>query len=236
MTKAALLLVTLGVAAGALAAPPAAFAGGTGATAGTVANSGTAATAAPSLSAITLSATDVLGGTPVTGTATLSASAPAGGVVVALSSDNPAAATVPAGVTVPAGSLSASFPVTTLTVPNPQSALIIGTAGGVTTYAIITVRTPSTFSSGSISVLAAGSGRGSVTSQPAGITCNYNSGTSTGVCTASFPVGTVVRLSASAAAGSKFLGWRGTPGCGDPSRITVALGTNITCQPGFALK
>ena len=126
MTKAALLLVTLGVAVGALAAPPAAFAGGTGATAGTVASSGTAATAAPSLSAITLSATDVLGGTSVTGTATLSASAPAGGVVVALSSDNPAAATVPAGVTVPAGSLSASFPVTTLTVPNPQSALIIG--------------------------------------------------------------------------------------------------------------
>jgi len=98
------------------------------------------------------------------------------------------------------------------------------------------VRTPSTFSSGSISVLAAGSGRGSVTSQPAGITCNYNSGTSTGVCTASFPVGTVVRLSATAAAGSKFQGWRGTPGCGDPSRITVARGTNITCQPGFALK
>ena len=230
MRKAALLLVTVGVAVGALGAPPAAFAGGTGATSGVVAS------ATPALSSITLSATDVLGGTPVTGTATLSSSAPAGGVLVALSSDNPAAATVPDGVTVPAGSLRATFPVTTLTVPNPQSALIIGTAGGVTAYGIVTVRTASTFSTGSISVLSAGSGGGTVNSQPAGISCTYNAGTSTGVCTASFPVGTVVQLSAQAAAGSKFQGWRGTPGCNDPSRITVARGTNITCQPGFALK
>ena len=230
MKKAALLFATLGVAVGALAAPPAAFAGGTGASSGTVAS------ASPTLSSIALSATDVLGGTPVTGTATLTASAPSGGLVVALSSDNPAAATVPASVTVPAGSLSATFAVTTLTVPNPQSALIIGTAGGVTTYAIITVRTPSTFSTGSISVLSAGSGGGTVTSQPTGISCTYVSGTSTGVCTASFAAGTVVQLSAQAAGGSKFQGWRGTPGCSDPSRITVARGTNITCQPGFTLK
>ena len=218
MKKAALLFATLGVAVGALAAPPAAFAGGTGASSGTVAS------ASPTLSSIALSATDVLGGTPVTGTATLTASAPSGGLVVALSSDNPA------------GSLSATFAVTTLTVPNPQSALIIGTAGGVTTYAIITVRTPSTFSTGSISVLPAGSGGGTVTSQPTGISCTYVSGTSTGVCTASFAAGTVVQLSAQAAGGSKFQGWRGTPGCSDPSRITVARGTNITCQPGFTLK
>ena len=230
MKKAARLFVTFGVAAGVLAASPAASAGRTGASSGTVAS------AAPSLSSITLSATDVLGGTPVTGTAALSASAPSGGLVVMLSSDNPTAATVPTSVTVPSGSLSATFPVTTLTVPNPQSALIIGTAGGVTTYAIVTVRTPSTFSTGSISVLSAGSGGGTVTSQPTGISCTYNAGTSTGVCTASFAAGTVVQLSAQAAGGSKFQGWRGTPGCGDPSRITVARGTNITCQPGFTLK
>lgn len=230
MKKAALLLMTVGVAVVALAAPPAAFAGGTGTSPGTVAS------ASPSLSSITLSATDVLGGTPVTGTATLSASAPSGGLVVTLSSDNLAAATVPASLTVPAGSLSATFPVTTLTVPNPQSALIIGTAGGVTTYGIITVRTPSTFSTGSLSVLSAGSGGGTVTSQPTGISCTYNAGTSTGVCTASFAAGTVVQLSAQAASGSKFQGWRGTPGCSDPSRITIARGTNITCQPGFTLK
>jgi hypothetical protein len=230
MKRAALLTVMTGVAVGALAVPPAAFAGGKGPTSGTVAS------AAPTLSSITLSATDVLGGTPVTGTATLASSAPPGGMAVALSSDNPAAATVPAMVTVPSGSRSASFPVTTFTVPNPQSALIIGTAGGVTAYGIVTVRTPSTFTTGSISVLSAGSGGGTVTSQPAGIRCTYDAGTSTGACTATFPVGTVVRLSAQAATGSKFQGWRGTPGCSDPSRITVARGTNITCQPGFAVK
>jgi len=224
MKRSALLLVTLALAVGGLAAPPAALAGGT------------PSAAAPALSSITLSATDVVGGTPVTGTATLSASAPAGGLVVALSSDDPAAATVPAGVTVPAGSRSASFPVTTLTVPNPQSALIIGSAGGATTYAIITVRTASGSLTGSISVLAAGSGGGTVTSQPAGIRCTYRAGSSTGVCTTSFAAGTVVRLSAQAAPGSAFQGWRGTPGCGDPSRITVARGTTITCQPGFTLR
>ena len=231
MRRTPILLMTLAVATSALATVPPAYAQGRG---GPTSNA--VAIAAPALSSITLSATGVLGGTAVTGTATISASAPAGGLVVALSSDNPTAATVPPGVTVPAGALSATFPVTTLTVPNPQSALIIGTAGGVTTYAIVTVYTPSTFSTGSVSVLAAGSGAGTVTSQPAGITCAYNAGTSTGVCSASFAVGTVVRLSARSAAGSKFQGWRGTPGCGDPSRITVSRASDIVCQPGSALK
>jgi hypothetical protein len=229
LNKSALTLVVLAMTAGALVAPSAALAGGKGSTSGTVA-SGPAA-----LSSITVSPNDVLGGTPVTGTATLTAPAPTGGLAVALSSDDPAAATVPTGVLVPAGARSATFPVTTLVVPNPQSSLIIGSAGTVTTYGIVTVRTASTFSSGSISVLSAGSGGGTVTSQPAGIACTYNAGTSTGVCGASFPVGTVVRLSAAAAAGSKFQGWRGTPGCGDPSKVTVARGTNITCQPGFTI-
>lgn len=231
MRKAPLLLITLAVAMGSLPTGPPAYAQGGG---GSV--SGTVVAAAPTLSSISLSPKDVVGGTAVTGAATISAAAPAGGLVVALSSDNPTAATVPPSVTVPAGALQGTFPVTTLTVPNPQSSLIIGTAGGVTTYAIVTVYTPSTFSTGSVSVLAGGNGSGTVTSQPSGITCAYNAGTSTGVCSASFAVGTVVRLTAKEAAGSKFLGWRGTPGCGDPSRITVARGTDIVCQPGFALK
>ncbi|MEO5851196.1 MAG: hypothetical protein ABIQ15_01665 [Nocardioides sp.] len=194
------------------------------------------AAVAPGLASVTLTATDVVGGTPVGGTVTLTAAAPSGGTLVDLSSDNPAVATVPAGVTVPAGATAASFQVTTYPVTNSQSALIIGTAGGVTTYAIVTVRTQSSFSNGSISVLAAGSGRGTVTSEPAGINCAYDAGSSSGTCSAFFPAGTVVRLTARAGAGSKFQGWRGTPGCGDPSRITVARGTTITCQPGFTLR
>jgi hypothetical protein len=194
------------------------------------------ALAAPALQTVKVNPTDVLGGDPATGTVTLNASAPAGGFAVALSSDNPSAATVPASVTVPAGANSATFPVTTFVVPNPQSALIIGTGGGVTTYAIITAWTPSTFNRGSISILPGGNGSGTVTSQPAGINCTIIAGNGSGTCTASFAVGTVVRLTARAANGSSFQGFRGLPGCADASRITVARGTNIVCQPGFKAK
>ena len=68
---------------------------------------------APPLVALTLSQTTVVGGTPVTATVSLTSSAPAGSVVVWLSSDNPTAATVPPSVTVPAGATAATFTVTT---------------------------------------------------------------------------------------------------------------------------
>jgi len=191
------------------------------------------------LSTLSVSPTDVVGGDPATGTVTLSAAAPAGGVVVALSSDNPAAATVPASVTVPAGATSATFPVATNSVPNAQSAVIIGTVGGdfgTERHAIITVWDPFHFANGSIAIVPGGNGSGRITSQPAGIDCTITLGNGSGACTAFFPAGTVVRLDARAANGSRFQGWRGLPGCGDPAKITVARGTTITCQPGFALK
>jgi YVTN family beta-propeller protein len=56
-----------------------------------------------------------------------------------------------------------------------------------------------------LAVLLAGSGSGTVTSNPAGIDCDVSS------CIASFAVGTKVRLSASAASGSQFFLWSG--GC-----------------------
>jgi YVTN family beta-propeller protein len=54
-----------------------------------------------------------------------------------------------------------------------------------------------------LAVLMAGSGSGTVTSNPAGIDCGTSS------CIASFAVGTPVSLSASAASGSQFSGWSG---------------------------
>jgi hypothetical protein len=191
---------------------------------------------APALSTVAVNPTDVVGGTPATGTVTLTASAPAGGVQVALSSDNTVAATVPASVTVPAGSTSASFPITTNTIGNPQSALIIGTAAGVTTYGIITVWTPFLFANGSISILPGGGGSGRVTSQPAGIDCTITRGNGSGACSVFFPVGTVVRLDARPASDSKFVGFRATPGCFDASRVTVSRGALISCQVGFVLR
>ena len=194
------------------------------------------ALAAPALSTVKVSPTDVVGGDPATGTVTLTAPAGAGGFSVALSSDNTTAATVPPSVTVPGGATSANFPVSTNTVSNSQSALIIGTAGGVTAYAIITAWTPFAYANGSIAIVPGGNGSGRVTSQPAGIDCTITFGNGSGACWAFYPVGTVVRLDARPADNSKFVGWRGLPGCFDPSKISVARGTTINCQPGFVLR
>jgi hypothetical protein len=191
---------------------------------------------APALSKVTINPSEVIGGSSSTGTVTLNAAAPAGGIQVPLTSDDPAAATVPATVTVPAGSSSASFPITTNVVPNPQSSLIIGTAGGVTTYGIITVYTPFAFANGSISIIRGGTGNGEITSQPAGIDCILSNGSDSGTCGAWFPVGTVVRLDVRPASDSSFVGWRPTPGCADPSKITVTRDAFISCQVGLVLK
>jgi len=97
--------------------------------------------------------------------------------------------------------------------------------------------TPTTTgSTGSISIVPGGGGSGTITSQPAGINCVITLGNGAGTCSAFFPAGTVVRLDARPADDSRFQGWRGLPGCSDPSKITVFADTNINCQPGFALR
>jgi hypothetical protein len=192
-------------------------------------------TSTAALSAVSVDPTEVIGGNTSTGTVRLTSAAPAGGFAVSLSSDNVSAATVPAGVTVPAGASSATFAVSTNQV-NAQSAMILGTAGGLTKYAIITVWDEFHYNHGSISIVPGGNGSGVITSQPAGINCTITNGNGSGTCSSFFLTGTVVRLDARAAANSSFQGWRGLPGCADPSKINVPRGTNINCQPGFALK
>ena len=192
-----------------------------------------------SLSSLTVSPTDVIGPDPATGTVTLSSAAPSGGFTIDLISDNTAAATLPPSVTVPSGSTRTTFPVSTKEVTNAQSAVIIGTVGGdfaTERHAVITVWDPFHFANGSIAIVPGGNGSGRVTSQPAGIDCTITSGNGSGACSAFYPVGTVVRLEARPAANSSFLGWRSLPGCFDASKVTVARGTTITCQPGFFLR
>ena len=192
-----------------------------------------------SLSSLTVSPADVLGPEQATGTVTLSSAAPSGGFTVDLTSDNTAAATVPPSVTVPSGSTRATFTVSTKELTNAQSAVIIGTVGGdfgTERHAVITVWDAFHFSNGSIAIVPGGNGSGRVTSQPAGIECTITAGNGSGSCSAFFPTGTIVRLDARPAADSSFQGWRGLPGCSDPSKIRVARGTTINCQPGFSLK
>jgi hypothetical protein len=199
----------------------------------TVSSSPSSSTAA--LSAVSVDPTNVIGGNTSMGTVTLTSAAPAGGFAVSLSSDNTAAATVPPGVTVPAGATSGTFTVSTNQV-NAQSSSIIGTAGGIAKYAIITVWDEFHYTHGSISIVPGGNGSGVITSQPAGINCTITNGNGSGTCWSFFLTGTVVRLDARPADDSSFQGWRGLPGCADPSKIIVPRGTNINCQPGFTLK
>lgn len=65
-----------------------------------------------------------------------------------------------------------------------------------------------------------GSGNGSITSSPTGITCSWTASATSGTCSAQFNQNTNVVLTAAPAAGSNFGGWGGA--CG-------ASGTSLTC-------
>jgi hypothetical protein len=89
-----------------------------------------------------VSPSTVEGGNPVTGTVFLSVGAPAGGLVVSLSSSNTAAATVPATMIVHGGLSSGTFPVSTLAGPTTRTTTITASANGISRTAELTV-TPS---------------------------------------------------------------------------------------------
>lgn len=93
---------------------------------------------APQIQSLTLSAASVTGGGTVQGTVLLSEPAPAGGAVVALSSNSSAVA-VPATVTVPASDTSANCTISTSAVAANQTATITATSSGSSTEAILTV-------------------------------------------------------------------------------------------------
>ena len=94
----------------------------------------------PTLSSVSLSPTSVTAGGISTGTVTLNMAAPANGAIVALSSSNPAIATVPASVTVAAGASNATFAVSTGACTS-GSVTILGTYGGITQSAGLSVTT-----------------------------------------------------------------------------------------------
>ena len=72
-----------------------------------------------------------------------------------------------------------------------------------------------------LSVTKAGTGTGTVTSSPTGISCGTT-------CSANFKSGTVVTLTASAAAGSTFAGWSGAcTGTGTCS-VTMSAAKSVT--------
>ncbi len=95
---------------------------------------------AASLVHLSVDPTSLLGGGIANGSVGINGSAPAGGTVVALSS-NSSAASVPATVTIPAGASSAGFQIRTTPVPADTPATISATAGATRTT-VLTVRVP----------------------------------------------------------------------------------------------
>ena len=82
------------------------------------------------LSGVSLNPTSVTGGGASTGTVTLSAAAPAGGVVVTLSSNPTGVVTVSPSVSVPPGGTTATFTVATTPVTASTTVTISATLGG----------------------------------------------------------------------------------------------------------
>ena len=94
---------------------------------------------ATTLSTFSLSPSAVAAGSSSTGVVTANQAAPAGGLVVSLSSSNTAVATVPSSVTIPAGASSESFAISTSPSSTTRSATITASGGGVSRTATLTV-------------------------------------------------------------------------------------------------
>lgn len=93
-----------------------------------------------SLTSLALNQTSLSGGQGTVGFVNLSAPAPAGGIVVALSSTNPAVARVDANVFISAGGTGSSpFAVTTKAVAAATAVTISGSYGSATTSAVLTL-------------------------------------------------------------------------------------------------
>lgn len=95
---------------------------------------------APSLASLVLAPSTIRSFSSSQGTVTLSGPAPAGGMLINLSSSNTSVAAVPSGVMVAAGANSATFTVQSGRVRTSTSVTISASSGGVTKQATLVVR------------------------------------------------------------------------------------------------
>jgi hypothetical protein len=79
-----------------------------------------------------------------------------------------------------------------------------------------------------LTIAESGTGKGQVTSSPAGINCSAGSNQ----CAAQFAVGTQVTLTPAASAGSSFVGWSGG-GCSGTAPCTLTLSANTMVTGSF---
>jgi len=84
-----------------------------------------------------------------------------------------------------------------------------------------------------LTVSIGGTGSGLVSASPAGVTCNVVGGAGTGACTNGYADGTVVTLTAVAAANSAFAGWGGP--CAGLGTCVVTMTGNIGVTANFQI-
>jgi hypothetical protein len=78
------------------------------------------------------------------------------------------------------------------------------------------------------------SGTGTVTDNTEAISCSEASGTVTGTCSASYPIGTVVTLTATVGSGSTFAGWGGAcSSFGTTTTCTVTMNSALNVTASF---
>ena len=104
------------------------------------------------IAAITVSPSTVNGGATAQATVSLDAGAPAGGVVVQLTSSNPNVANVPVAATIPAGSVETTFNITTTQVASSAIATLQGASGGVARSVGLTVTPQATPAPDSVAI------------------------------------------------------------------------------------
>ena len=85
-----------------------------------------------------------------------------------------------------------------------------------------------------LTVGATGGGSGSITSTPAGIACTVTNGVTSGSCSARFPEGSAVALSAESGPDTDFVGWSGA--CMGAAPCTVAMTSGRTVNAALALR
>jgi hypothetical protein len=115
---------------------------------------------AMSVTAVSFSPVSVTGGTSSNGTVSINQSAPAGGIMVSLSSGDPSV-TVPLSVTVPAGRTFGTFTATTVGVAMTRIVTVTATLGGSNLGGNLTV-SPAVISSFMLSPASVTGGTGSV--------------------------------------------------------------------------
>ncbi len=144
-------------------------------------------------------------------------------------------ASSPSGITCGTDCSEAYGPGTTVTLTaTPDAGSVFtgwsGDCSGTDTTATVTMTGPkmciATFQAGyTLSVAIAGTGSGTVTSSPAGISCGSD-------CSEAYNPGTNVTLTATPDTGSVFTGWSGDCS-GTNATVTVTMNSNKTCTATF---